>query len=126
MSHASFLHPFAAADGAPPTARQLYKALVLRGSDFGYEEAVEGALEYLADFTLRWGKPSPDILLTVARRYAPGQPRSDSEVEANGATMDDVALGGQDTIEEVDTTFALATLGGLCVSPRRQRRLCRT
>jgi len=111
MSHSSFLRDFAGTDGAPPTTQHLYKAFVLLGSDFGYEEAVDGARDYLADFTGRWGNPSPDNLLTVARRYAPGQPRSASEVEANGAAMDDVALGGPDTIEEVDTTFALATLG---------------
>ncbi len=61
MSHSSFLRRFAAADGAPLTARQLYKAFMLLGSDFGYEEAVEGALEYLADFTQRWGKPRQTI-----------------------------------------------------------------
>ncbi len=111
MTDSSFLRDFAGTDGTPPTTQHLYKAFVLLGSDFGYEEAVDGVRDYLADFTQRWGKPSPDNLLTVARRYAPGQPRSASEVEANGAAMDDVALGGPDTIEEVDTTFALATLG---------------
>jgi len=121
MSHSSFLRRFAAADGAPRTARQLYKAFDLLGSDFNYDEERAGALEQLAGFTRRWGKPSLDNLLTVARRYAPGQPRSASEVEANGAAMDDVALAGPDTIEEVDTTFALATLGVMRI-PRRQRR----
>lgn len=111
MSNSTFLREFAGATGAPPTTRHLYKAFVLLGSDFGYEEAVEGALEYLADFTQRWGKPVPDNLLAIARRFAPGQPRSASEVEANSAAMDDVALGGPDTPEEADATFALAILG---------------
>ncbi len=74
MSHSSFLRDFAGADGAPPTTRQLYQAFVLLGSDFGYEECVEGALEQLAEFTQRWGKPSPDNLLAIARRFAPATP----------------------------------------------------
>ena len=113
MIGSDFLRDFAGDNGSPPTTRHLYKAFVLLGYDFGYEEAVEGSLEYLAEFTQRWGKPSLDNLLAIARRYAPGQPRSASdEVEAyGGAALDDVAFGGPDTPEEADTTFALATLG---------------
>jgi hypothetical protein len=111
VADCSWLSGFSGAGNTSPTSKQLYKTCVLLGYDFGYDEMREGALEYLAGFTQRWGKPSPDNLLTIARRFAPGQPRSASEFEANGAAMDDVALGGPDTIEEVDTTFALATLG---------------
>lgn len=103
-----WLRRFSGARGVPPTTRQLFKAFVLLGYD---NDGEEGILSYLEDFTQRWGKPSPDTLLAIARRFAPGQPRPASDVEANGATMDDVALAGPDTIEEVDTTFALATLG---------------
>lgn len=112
MGRYSFLRPFAGPDGALPTARQLYEAFALFGSDFCYEGETEGTLEYLADFTRRWGKPSPDNLLAIAHRFAPGQPRSAAdEAEANSVTLDDLALGGPDTIEEADATFALAALG---------------
>src|SRR6185437_9708630 len=117
----SFLRAFAGVKGALRTTRHLYKAFVLLGSDFGYEEAVEGALEYLAGFTERWGKPSPDTLLTVARRFAPGQPRpipepEIEEGEEDSAPIHDIDLAGPDTTEESDTLFALATLGVMRIS----------
>lgn len=117
MIDSDWLGAFSGADGSPPTTRQLYRAFVQLGRDFGYDESREGALEFLASFTQRWGKPSVDNLLTIARRYAPGQPRIDPTVEVDGEegkghlTADDVALIGPDTTEEMDTTFALATLG---------------
>lgn len=111
VADSSWLSKFSGAGNTSPTSQQLYKAFVLLSYDFGYDEMREGALSYLADFTQRWGKPSPDNLLAIARRFAPGQPRPASDVEANGAAMDDVALGGPDTPEEADTTFALAILG---------------
>ena len=85
----------------------------LLGSDFGYEECVEGALEQLAEFTQRWGKPSPDNLLTIARRFAPGQPRFEVDLEPDSAMMghptaEEIEFIGPDTVEEADTTFALA------------------
>ena len=117
MSHSSFLRRFAAADGAPPTARQLYKAFDLLGSDFNYDEEREGALEQLAKFTRRWGKPSLDNLLEIARRFAPGQPRPvpEPKTDADRAavihpTIEEIAYVGPDTSEEADTTFALAAL----------------
>jgi hypothetical protein len=117
MSHSSFLRRFAAADGAPPTARQLYKAFDLLGSDFNYDEEREGALEQLAGFTRRWGKPSLDNLLEIARRFAPGQPRPAPEPQTKmnrmavvHPTREEMAYVGPDTSGEADTTFALATL----------------
>lgn len=116
MADSSFLRDFAGSNGAPPTTHHLYKAFALLGSDFGYEEAVDGALEYLAGFTERWGKPSPDNLLTIARRFAPGQPRpipepEIEEVAEDGAPIHDIDLAGPDTTEESDALFALAILG---------------
>ena len=118
MSHSSFLRRFAAADGAPPTARQLYKAFNLLGSDFNYYEQREEALQQLADFTRRWGKPSLDNLLEIARRFAPGQPRSAPEPQPKTdrmavvhPTIEEIAYLGPGTPEETDTTFALAALG---------------
>ncbi|HEX5158914.1 MAG TPA: hypothetical protein VFW17_17025 [Ktedonobacterales bacterium] len=117
MSHSSFLRRFAAADGAPPTARQLYKAFNLLGSDFNYYEQREEALQQLADFTRRWGKPSLDNLLEIARRFAPGQPRSAPEPQPKTdrmavvhPTIEEIAYLGPGTPEETDTTFALAAL----------------
>ncbi len=118
MSHSSFLRRFAAANGAPPTARQLYKALGMLANDFSYDEERAGALEQLAKFTRRWGKPSLDNLLEIARRFAPGQPRPvpEPKTDMNRAavvhpTIEEIAYIGPDTSEEADITFALAVLG---------------
>ena len=117
MGHYSFLRRFAGIDGAPPTTRQLYKTFLLLGSDFGYEEAYESAVKQLADFTRHWGKPSPETLLAVAHRFAPGQlrPAPDPEVEkgeslAGHPTAEEVTFVGPDTSQEADVTFALAAL----------------
>jgi hypothetical protein len=109
VGHYSFLRRFAGVDGALPTTRQLYKAFTILGSDFAYEEEVDAALERLAEFTRRWGTPSPDNLLTVARRCAPGQPRS----EVASEEQDDVEYYGPRTSEEAGICFALAVLGVL-------------
>ncbi len=118
MSHSSFLRRFAGADGAPPTARQLYKAFDLLGSDFNYDEEREGALERLAGFTRRWGKPSLDTLLEIACRFAPGKPRPApvpqtkmNRMVVHHPTTEEVAYVGPDTSEEADATLALAVLG---------------
>lgn len=118
MGHYSFLRRFAAADGAPPTARQLFRAIEMLAYDFNYQEQRENALEQLADFTRRWGKPSLDNLLEIARRFAPGQPRPihAPKTGTNRAvvvhpTIEEIAYIGPGTPEETDATFALAALG---------------
>jgi hypothetical protein len=80
MVHSSFLRDFAAADGAPPTARQLYQTFRFLLYDFNYAEEFEAARYRLADFTERWGNITVDTLLEIGRRFAPGQPRSEVDV----------------------------------------------
>ncbi len=118
MSHSSFLRRFAAADGAPPTARHLYKALGMLAYDFNYLEQREGTLEQLAEFTRRWGKSSLDTLLEIAHRFAPGQPSPAPEPQTKPdrmavvhPTIEEIAYLGPGGLEETDTTFALAILG---------------
>src|SRR5690348_13486374 len=109
MGRYSFLRDFAGADGAPPTARQLYQTFRFLLYDFGYDEEFEGARYRLDDFTERWGMITVDTLLELARRFAPGQPRSEVDV----MERDNVAYYGPYTSEENDTSFVLAALGVL-------------
>lgn len=109
MADTNWLLAFSGTGGAPPTARQIYQAFTLLLYEVSDDDARAYRLRYLAGFTKRWGDLSPDRLLALARRFAPGQPRS----EVAAVERDDLAYYGPETSEETDALFILAVLGML-------------
>ncbi len=77
--------------------------------DTSYDHEREAAIWLLRHYQKHWGKPSPDNLLEVARRFAPGFPRTEADRDEN----DEETLVRSDKDEAQDTTFALAALSVL-------------
>lgn len=109
MGDTGWLRNYSGAGGTLPSARQLYQTFELLFDELENEETRSYRLNYLADFTQRWGALSLDRLLAIARDFAPERPRSEVDLEDH----DDLALYGPRTSEEADVCFVLAALSVL-------------
>lgn len=103
MANRAWLYGYGTS-GAPPSDRQLARALRTIGYDFGYAEQRVEALHYLESFVQRWGALSVNTLAEVLRHFAP-VPMSDLDVVDRMVSLEPT------TPEEEDTLFALAAFG---------------